>query len=399
MSKAVVLFVDDDVNVIEGLKRMVKVLTPDWDACYSTSGVEGLVLMTTTKVDVVVADQSMPGMSGLEMLRRVQSIYPNVVRIILSSETDNESEEILRATQTVHQFLIKPCKSEILQAIITRALRLRSLLRNPELQQVISGIPYLPSLPPIFSELMRAIESDASLNQIGAIVAKDVSMTSRVLHLVNSAFFGLPRKIANPQEAVVYLGIDLLKALVLFVKLFFTSEDSPIPGMSLDDLWKHSSLTGNLAKDIVAAEGGSKIDQDNAMVAGMMHDIGFLLIMDVRGYIPKVLTEMGENGNFTEAEYSRFSASHAEIGGYLLGIWGLPDLLVEAVACHHRPRQLPQTAFSTLTAVHAANSLLSKGQAFAQPIDHEYLYAIGCNRKLPAWERLAAPYLKKMSTP
>jgi putative nucleotidyltransferase with HDIG domain len=234
---------------------------------------------------------------------------------------------------------------------------------------------------------------DASLKKVGYLISQDVSMSAKILQLVNSSFFGLPRKITDPQRAAVYLGVDTLKALALSVNVFSSStEDAELCGFSLADMWKRSIMVGRLAQDIARADTDDKKVLDEVMIAGMLHDIGKLILLKVPEQYKQVMDLIKESGcDPVEAEYTVMKTSHAELGAYLLGLWGLPDIIVETVAFHHNPSKLLEnmvtkqnessredlaktkskganseslsiekqlTEFTTLTAVHLADAML-----------------------------------------
>lgn len=395
--KPSVLFVDRDQNILDGLRRLIQSRRLDWHVYCATTPQEALELIVTFSIDVIIADLCLPPIYGGTLLKFVQKAHPEIVRMVLSAEADSESELLLQSTQAAHQFLAKPCKGELLETAVTRAFKLRSLLRNPVLLKIIGGIPNLPSLPPLYNELVRELESDvSSLDRIGDIISKDVSMTGRLLQLVNSAFFGLPRKIFSPKEAAALLGTNIIKSLVLYVKLFFAAPESPIPGLSLDDIWAHSSSAAVVAREIVRAESGTQRMMEDAMLAGMMHDFGKLLVMDVETYMRPLLSRLRAGEEFLAAEYAEYSTSHAEIGGYLLGLWGFPDSVVEAVACHHRPSQLQQKEFSPLTAVHAANAILNN---ISNPsFDMDHLAAVGKKSRISSWTEVCRHHLNEVRT-
>jgi putative nucleotidyltransferase with HDIG domain len=196
--------------------------------------------------------------------------------------------------------------------------------------------------------IVKEIQSpDTSLKKVGYIISQDVSMSAKILQLVNSAFFGLPQKITNPQQAAVYLGIDTLKTLILSVNVFSSfTEDAESCGFSLADLQKHSVMVGRLARDIAFAEMADKEVAEEAMIAGILHDIGKLILLKVPRQYKKVMDFIEKSGcDQVEAEYAVMKTSHAELGAYLLGLWGIPDIIVEAVAFHHNPSKLLENIF------------------------------------------------------
>ena len=386
------LFADPDKHVHSGHRRMIKALKPDWTMFFADTAREAMNIIALYRPDVIVSELDMTLEDGSDLLKAVQMAYPEIIRIVLSGEPDGESEVVLRATQSAHRFLAKPCQGEVLIGHIEKAGRLRKLLHSKDLLEIIGGIPYLPSLPNLYHELVRAIESPAvSLAEIGDIIAKDVSMTGRILHLVNSAFFGLPRKVSSPQTAVVMLGLNVIKSLVCYVKLFFAAPDIITPGLSLDRLWVHSSLTARLSKEIATSLGAPPNIQEDAFLAGMLHDVGKLLLLDHPRYYKKLLQTISDESEqtFTAAEYKLFNTSHAEIGAYLLGLWGLPDPVVEAVACHHRPSLLQFECSPVLMGTCIANALLTSIVEEKNHIDPDILKNEAIGKLLPQWRQRA----------
>ncbi|PKL51332.1 MAG: hypothetical protein CVV42_00340 [Candidatus Riflebacteria bacterium HGW-Riflebacteria-2] len=386
------IFVDPDPNALDAYKRLLKALRPTWSASYASNGRDAIQTMRKLKPDAMITELNMTIENDSDLLKAVQKFYPDVIRIVLSSESDAQAETILRATQSAHRFLAKPCKGEVLLANIEQAAELRKILNSRELRELISGMPYLPSLPQLYHELISAMESPLiSVAELGDIIARDVSMTTRVLHLVNSAFFGLPRQVSNPREAVVMLGMNVLKSLILYVKLFFAAPDSKFPGFSLDDMWEHSSLTARLSREIARDLGGSSRVQEDAFLAGMLHDVGKLLLLEQPKYISSIKWQQSqqEDLSFAEAEYLEYSTSHAEVGGYLLGLWGLPDPVVEAVACHHRPTQISGETSPVLAATYLANALLCCKAGDEIKFDETLLNQGKIKSMLPAWTNQA----------
>lgn len=386
------LFVDPDTNALDAYRRLLKALRPTWSASYAANGREAIQIMRKLKPDAMITELNMRIENDADLLKAVQKFYPDVIRIVLSSESDAQAETILRATQSAHRFLAKPCKGEVLLANIEQAAELRKILNSRELRELISGMPYLPSLPQLYHELISAMESPlVSVADLGEIIARDVSMTTRILHLVNSAFFGLPRQVSNPCEAAVMLGMNVLKSLILYVKLFFAAPDSKFPGFSLDDMWAHSSITARLSREIARDLGGSSRIQEDAFLSGMLHDVGKLLLLEQPKYISNIKWQQSQNGDlsFAEAEYLEFSTSHAEVGGYLLGLWGLPDPVVEAVACHHRPTQISGEISPVLAATYLANILVCQAGGEEIKFDETLLNQGNIKSMLVSWSNQA----------
>jgi len=147
-----VLFVDDDENVLAGLRRMLRGFRDQWIMDFVASGAEALHYLAHREADVVVTDLRMPGMNGLELLKHLNSHYPHIVRIILSGQSDEEST--IRAAGVAHQYLSKPCETETLKATIVRACALQDRLSNQSLKNIVAGMNSLPSPPTHYQELV-----------------------------------------------------------------------------------------------------------------------------------------------------------------------------------------------------------------------------------------------------
>lgn len=385
-----ILFVDDERRVLAGLRRMLGWACGSWSMSFVESGAAALEELAREPYDVVISDMRMPAMDGAELLTIVRARYPHVVRIILSGHSDKEM--ILRSVGPAHQYLAKPCDPEQLRKTVERALALRSLLHSDELQEIIAGTDALPSLPEAFVQLQAELaSSEATVETIGRIIERDVGMTSKILQLVNSAFFGLTRHIATPRDAVALLGIDTISALVLSLHIFH-SFAQPAPELNLQHLAVHQLDVARLARAICRAERSDAKVADHAFLAGMLHDAGKLILADRFADRHRTVLEKAakERIPLYKAETELLGTSHAEMGAFLLGIWGLPDPIVEAVAYHHFPSRSIGDRFSPLTAVHVANVFADAASAdqAALEIDSGYLDRIGLTERLQVWRQV-----------
>src|SRR5205823_2460457 len=169
--------------------------------------------------DVILTDIRVPGMNGIDLLARTQELYPGVVRIVLSGQSDRDL--MLKSAFNAHQYLSKPCDAAALTATIARAVALKATFTDKSLQALVSGAGTLPSIPSLYDELMRRLQDpDCCAQDMADIIARDAAMTAKILQLANSAFFGIPRRIADPKDAVLYLGLDTVKSLALNVGVF-----------------------------------------------------------------------------------------------------------------------------------------------------------------------------------
>jgi HD-like signal output (HDOD) protein len=389
-----VIFVDDEPRLLDGLKRALRSMREKWDMRFANNGPEALEMMEVDPADVIVTDMRMPGMDGAELLARIRDRWPHVVRIILSGHSDNKAD--IKATRPAHQYLSKPCDTECLKSTISRALALRDLLSNEKLKGAISRIDSLPSIPQLYHEINRELQSeDPSLERVGEIVSQDIGMTAKILQLVNSAFFGIPKRVSNPMEAVTLLGLENLQVLVISAHIFRELHTEEIPEGFAERLWMHSMRTGFIAKKIAISENMDRFQVDDAFLAGVLHDAGRLILAcNFPTRYKEILQDRAcEGDSLIDTEKRIFGASHSEVGGYLMGLWGMPDGVVETLVFHHHPQEAPSTGLEPVGVVAAADFLdtirESEGGEMSAP-EHlaQYLQGINMKDHLRVWGRL-----------
>ncbi len=388
-----ILFVDDDIDVLDGIRRCLRKMPAAWELEFQSTGAQALATLDEQPYDVIVGDLHLPGMSGVELMTQVAERHPGVIRIVLSASVDEAA--ILRTVEPTHQYLTKPCDPDALKSTIRRACTLRSLLSDESLTQLVTKVGSLPSLPSVYSEVTAALRSeDSSLERIGELIGQDVAMTAKVLKVINSAYFGLPRKVESPAQAASILGVELLKSLVLSAGVFSQFQRANLGCFDLDEFERHSVAVGQTARAICAAEGADKQTASDAGLAGFMHDVGKLVLVQS---LPEEYEQVAAVARETSvpleiAERNTLGASHAEVGAYLLGLWGLSDSIVEAIAFHHMPSNWPDTDFSVLTAIHAADALVheSNHPELTSRLDMSYLEQAGLAARVDTWRSVVA---------
>ncbi|HAA03471.1 MAG TPA: two-component system response regulator, partial [Syntrophobacteraceae bacterium] len=392
-----ILFVDDEPKVLEGLKRMLHGMRREWEMAFANGGMEALEILNTKSFDVVISDMRMPGMDGYQLLEKVRQLHPEAVRIILSGYSDREL--ILRSVRSAHQYLAKPCEAEMVKSTVARACALRDLLKDDSLAKLISQIDSLPSLPTLYTKVIDELNSpSSSIQKIAEIIASDVGMTAKILQLANSAFFGLSQHVNSPLRAVTILGLDTIKALIMTVQIFSQFDRSTPSGFSIADLWEHSMRCGVFAKTIAKAEAQERIAVEDGFMGGLLHDVGKLvLVANLPERYHEALTLAADpSRTLWEAEQEVFGTTHAQVGAYLMGLWGLPDRIVEAIAFHHSPSECLDLSFSTLTAVHVADALEHDLTSGGDPrtdtrLNREYLGALKVADRVPVWTAACEP--------
>jgi putative nucleotidyltransferase with HDIG domain len=386
-----IMFVDDEVRILDGLQRMLRPQRHVWEMAFAPGGQAALQMMEAAPFDVIVSDMRMPGMDGAALLKTVREKYPNVLRIILSGYT--ELEAALNAVPVAHQFLVKPCDQDTLQSAIERATSLNSILNNKRLESIIGSMQQLPSLPKSCMEMREALaDPDSDSHRIARLVERDPAMSAKVLQLVNSAFFGVARNISDINMAITYLGKSILENLVLSVEIFRVFRPTvSIPGFSLEELHTHAQFTAKMAGHVA----GDNAIRRLGMVAGLLHDVGKLVLAEAtpEHFARAIAGAKKEKRPLYEIEEELTGVSHAEVGAYLLSMWGIPYLIVEAVAHHHHLERVACEKVDLLASVYFANWLAHEHDAERRgaagipnaPLNMEIVAKLGVEHLLPEW--------------
>jgi len=395
MDKKRLLFVDDDPMVLKGLQRSLRKMRGEWDVSYADSGEAALACLAARPVDVVVSDMRMPGMDGAALLSAVKVHYPQVVRIILSGQLDRDMT--LKSVKVAHQLLAKPCDVTVLRKTLHKTLALNQVLADDAIRRVVARIDTLPSMPASCMAIMAELQSEeASIRQVADLIAGDLGMAAKILQMVNSAFFGLYRRVNDVKDAVLLLGLDAIKALVLSINVFSAFNPRQMPFLDVAALWEHSLATGGYAKQIAACCGQGRDQATAAFLAGMLHDIGKLILAANFSDAYRRLLEAppAAAGQRLERERETLGTTHAEIGAYLMGLWGLEPAILTAIAFHHRPLDSQTASFGPLTAVHAANGfdhrLRTPSGDGDESLDTAYLTALQLGDRVAAWRQACA---------
>lgn len=387
-----ILFVDDESAILEGLRNVFRRERRHWDMAFAERGEAALAMLAERPFDVIVSDIRMPGMNGLELLERVRQEHPGVVRIALTGYADRDL--VAEASAVTHQQLAKPCEPEALRSVLQRACAFRDFLANDDLRRVVGALGGLPSVPSSYQALSQAIaDPGVSMKRLADIVGRDVGVASRVLKFVNSAYFGLSKKTGSLEEAIVCIGLNALRHMVLTIEVF-GAIPAGVPEYSPSDLEAHAVLTARVARRMVPAR-----HAELAFAAGLLHDVGKLVLVT---RLPDACRDAAararrEGRPLHVAEKEVVGADHAELGAYLLGLWGLPAGVIEAVGRHHAPLPPDVPPDDLVAAVAVAHELAH--EALPGPGGEAARHGAGgtenalldsARPQLPAWRQLAS---------
>lgn len=345
-----ILFVDDERQILKAINRMF--IGSDYEIYFAESGQEALDFLKSQLVDMVVSDMRMPQMDGLQLLTQVKSLYPSIIRIVLSGFSDEDKIYKAIHCSIVKLYLFKPWKGDDLKNTINEIFNTQEILSSKHILTMINSIEQLPVLPNMYTKLITAIEQDNNVDHIAKLVEEDQSISMQLLHIVNSAFYGI--KTGSIKTAIMNIGLGNIKNLILTSKLFTISR---ISDADKDILWRHSSMTNKLVMLIYKSLLNKNIS-DSYLSAGLLHDIGRLVLLENYPKEYKKVIELITNNkdiSINEAEKEVLNITHDEVGAYLLNWWEIPDPIVASSLYHNNPSLCSGINKEIVSIVHIAD--------------------------------------------
>jgi HD-like signal output (HDOD) protein len=357
-----IVFVDDEPALLDGLRVRLYKHRHDWSMKFLADGAHAIAEFEKSRVDLIVSDVRMPGMGGGQLLSILKERWPATIRVVLSGYAD--ASQALRLASLAHQYVAKPCKAEEIENIMERCFLLQELLGSDSLRGIVGRIGRLPATPKVYARLQTALaESDVTADDIGRIVNADAAIAGKVLQITNSAFFRLRKPIVRIKDAVTYLGFATIRNLVMSAEVFVEWKLPAVLSGAVvpEHLQRHAQLTAQACKSLAAG----KVSPDDAWLAGLVHDIGYqILAQECPKDLKRAIVLSQAHGQpLIKYEKEIIGATHAEIGAYLLGLWGLPYAIVEAVALHHTPDAIPPHGFDLLATLAVSHALLEPSVA------------------------------------
>ncbi len=393
-----ILFVDDEQQILDGLRDVLRKERRQWDMVFALGGVAALEELAKRPFDVVVSDMRMPGMDGVAFLQAVKERHPAVARIVLSGHA--EQDMVLRALPVAHQYLAKPAQADSLRAVIQNACEYRDVLMDPTIRELVGKLDSFPSLPASYWDLTRAVaDPDVALTAVAKIIERDPGLSAKVFQIVNSAFFGLPQKTASIGRAVSYLGLQTIKAVAVSLQVFAAAgQSTAVAGFSIETFQDNALLVAEISKQIVRTE----MRSEDAFTAGLLRDTGKLILAlaSPDKFAQAIAEARASERPLWLVEKEIFGVSHADVGAYLLGTWGLPLPIVTAVAFHHAPEAALSGDGDIIIAVHVADALVESvlspyHSAATNALDVVTLEQLGVGEELQAWREKATQIIRR----
>lgn len=359
-----ILLVIDNLAELAAVTPHFTELPEGWKVNVSHNAEDALCQMAQVHFDIVFADLKEGPVASAQFLHEVWARYPDSIRFLLADSM--EPDLMVTCALGPHQFLQKPLEGPTIRGAIERAELVNRLFQEKNVQTLVSRIRTFPSRPTVYVEVMKELRSsNASPHTVGQLVSRDLAISTKLLQITNSAFFGFQQKVSCPGDAVMLLGMQTTSSLVLGIEAFAKLDNVKLLYFSTDQIWKHSQAVAHSAKCITELLTNDPAMAHDAYTAALLHDIGKLaLAVNLEEQYRQAIDEAQQrNVPLFEIEREIFGATHAEAGAFLLSLWGLPAPVIEAVAMHHLPARDLAKTFTTTAAVHIANALETEQSA------------------------------------
>jgi putative nucleotidyltransferase with HDIG domain len=378
-----VLFVDEDAATREIYEQLQSYWGIEQEVHTAGSAAEAIRLMEQLRFAVVVSELALPDMPGLEFLSKVMESHPEAARIVISA--NNDSLKAAEALNVAHRFFSKPFSFEVLGSLLENLGQYHYLLHDERIRCMIFKTGALPVLPGTWVQLTGLLDSaDADISDIARIVEQDPGLTTRLLHTVNSAYFGIARRVVSCSEAIQIVGLELIRGLMMGMKIFDFYKNRPFVRTVFGRIWDHSLRTATGARRLCELEKQSIEICNVAFTAGLLHDIGKLILAaNAEEDYRKVIEEADSSRvPWYVAEKELFGTTHAQVGAYLFTLWGFPDPVVRAVENHHNLEGIEK--FAPALAIHAAQCL-QRGGEYEKQLNVGLLNQLGLADKVDLW--------------
>lgn len=385
-----ILLVHDDSDFLQKLRLELAGLAPEWKIFASSNPSKALTNLEEHPVDLVACSSQLSSFNSVEFVQLLQKHHPQIIRFVL---TENVEEEFsLRSI--IHCQISASLEVSVLFQAIDEALQVSQTPIDPKLQQVVDEFALLPDTAPVCRRIFTSLHDPHTIHThtVEEILNEDAPIAAKVRFVANNPYFRSGAQSADLHNALLFLGTDILKGVVLAAKAFEQIASKKSEARLTHSLWSHSVRTAILAHSITWKHTENEQLADGAFTAGLLHDVGKLLLNQAFGRKYKRVLKISkiEKKPLWEMENSIFANSHAEVGAHLLNRWRLSPDIAEAVAYHHTPQLAPGNTFSCVTTLHIANCVEHQKPANAPlatggVLDVAYLQSLGLPSKLSHW--------------
>jgi len=389
-----ILMLDQQSELKNSLEKRFQKANNHYEILFTSSEDEVPIILENENIDILICEMSMLKNGGVQFFEDINQKHPDIIRFLFIE--DDEQDLALKSMLHINHFIKKPVDANIICRFIDRIVNVRTVLGSEKLLLLSTRVNNLPSLPEVFFQLMEELQTECpSVPKISKLIEHDSSIASRIIQIVNSPAVGLSHRINNIEQAISLLGLIMTKTLVMYAGVNSYLHTPVHILATAESINNHSFTIGNLAEAISMAETGSYALSQEAKMAGILNNIGYLLLLnnpETQINIKNIL--YAEKQTLFEAERMHTSITHGEIGAYFLGIRGFNESLLEAIAYYYRPNVRPASGFNTLTSLHIANALTPSPLKSIIPckklqLDYHYIEKLGLIDRIETWQAIA----------
>ncbi len=333
-----ILFVDDEPNILRSIRRIL--VRRPYKTYYAGSAREALDLLKIHEVDIVVTDMLMPGMNGYELLCKLKKEYPSITRVVLSGYARAELVQKAVIEGVAGVYLLKPLTIEKLAAVFERCMAIRGALKDKSVRRAVLSAGPLPVLSEQRKRIVDAIENDDDASRIAALIEADSIVTSGMLKLANSAFYGYSGKVGSVKDALVRVGLSATKGVMWTLSVLNVERMAPDARTLVQSIWRATARINCFYQFLYHRITGKKVPEAAGSM-GLVHEVGLMLLATRMPGRMRVMAGRlkQEKKPVADIEKEIFGATHSQIGGYLLDHWDFPHLLISGALHHHEPTQ------------------------------------------------------------
>jgi HD-like signal output (HDOD) protein len=325
------MFVDDEPGIRRVYEMLPSFFGDDYDLTIAESGDEALALLSSQRFDVIVSDLQMPEMSGSELLQRVAHRSPSTARVVVSGFPDEIT--VAKCLTAGHRYFTKPFNPVTLMQSVRALCQAREAVSSDRIREVVGKIEALPTPSETYLQMVRAFNSStAQISEIAEILAREPSLSAKLLQMTNSVMFGTAQQIVSLEESIQRMGLGALKALILATQVFDFFHQKPGLKAKLQEIWTHSGNVALRARQVAQERGWPAEACEESFFAGLLHDIGRVVMAACPEVERKTLfPEYDLAHDDVSAQFALSHTIDAEAGAYLLSLWGIPDPIANAV--------------------------------------------------------------------
>ncbi len=378
-----VLFVTADLETINGLQKLQLDCDESLEFFFTKSKDEVIKIISEKNIAIIVTDSRISKINKSELLNIIKENFPKTFRICLLSDTQKIKE--IHLLKNVHRTVKLPLDYSSLLKTLNELNKLIKHNIDALLIEKINGLGTIPILPDIYLRLEKEIcMSTFSMYRLAEIIQADPLMVARILHIAHSSFFNIPTGVTNLLQALNFLGVNIVKTLVLYVKIFALKNVCPETQSVLRNIRTHSINVAKLSRTMMEKETSDKNMIELAYISGLLHDVGKIALLQLNDKNKQLAYSQNiKTTNSVETEEKLFDVTHITVGTYILRLWNFQEEIVDAVASHHDSGVLENRVLTSKEIVFIANAFSHKFEDISEGISNSY-----GSEKFDQWDQL-----------